>query len=78
MPYKTKCACFDKTFFIFAASKNFDMDLETRFKMISEINRKTTELLKHATDENFGKLFSDCPRVNGDYKEMFGAYERND
>ena len=54
------------------------MTTEDRLQMISELNSKTAYFLNYATDEDFKKMFCECPCIKGDYSSMFGACGEND
>ena len=54
------------------------MTINDRLQMISELNRKIADFLNYATDEDFKKMFSECPSIKGDYSSMFGACGEND
>ena len=54
------------------------MATEDRLQMILELNIKTAYFLKHATDEDFKKMFCECHSIKGDYSSMFGACGEND
>ena len=54
------------------------MTTKDRLQMISELNSKIAYFLNYATDEDFKKMFSECPSIKGDYSSMFGACGKND